>query len=773
LEQAGRWEPWLGLGLLLLLFALIAWRYEPPAEVGTDALSAEFSGARAWGQLQKLIQERRPHPVGSDANAQVRERIQDRLASLGYTPEIQDTWACSADRACARVRNVVAVRPGRVDGPAVLVAAHYDSVGGGPGAGDDTAGVAAVLEMARALKGEPPARNPVVFLLDEGEEPGLIGAEAFVAEHPFARRVGAVVNLEARGTTGSSLMFETSKENGRLVGLFASAQSRPFANSIYYAIYKLYPNDTDLTVFKRHGYPGVNFAFLDNEVHYHTPLDDLAHIDPRSLQHLGQNALAMVRALSEADLDSLRAPEAVFFDVLTLGTVAFGEAWIRPLAVLGLVAVGAALVLAVRRRRLVSARKVAWGALAWLAAITGTAAIAAADALLLGKLGAFPTPMVAHPAPARLAFWAIGLAACIGAAGLFARRAGGWGLWLGGACGWAASGAVMAAMGPALAYPWVLPALWGGMLAIAASLPERLAERPPAWAWIPAFVLAALIWLPMVWLIGDALGAFSLAPEAVGLAFAVVSLAPVWQGDREDKLALVALGAVWIAGNVLALALPKYTTDSPQKLAIEYQLRADEAKPATAKWLALPLFGGLPSQLRQAADFSKERARALPWPRFVEGYEAAAPAVDIAPPRFTLDALESRDGGLFVRGRLASMRGAPEAGLVVPAGRVRRLAMNGKAIPQVPSKNAVGKLLADDPWESYACPTVGYETVELELELAGTGPVDAYVWDSSPGLPEEGKELVAARPKNAVTFQTGDRTLVYKPVRIGTANQRE
>ena len=57
----------------------------------------------------------------------------------------------------------------------------------------------------------------LVFLVDEGEEAGLLGASGFVADHPLAPAIGAVVNLEARGTSGPSVMFETSGDNGWLV----------------------------------------------------------------------------------------------------------------------------------------------------------------------------------------------------------------------------------------------------------------------------------------------------------------------------------------------------------------------------------------------------------------------------------------------------------------------------------------------------------------------------------------------------------------------------
>jgi len=102
-----------------------------------------------------------------------------------------------------------------------MLVAHYDTVSRSPGAADDGAAVAALLETLRALNAGPPLRNDLIVLITDGEEPGMLGARAFVAEHPWLRDVGVVCNFEARGTRGPSIMFETSSDNGRLIREFA------------------------------------------------------------------------------------------------------------------------------------------------------------------------------------------------------------------------------------------------------------------------------------------------------------------------------------------------------------------------------------------------------------------------------------------------------------------------------------------------------------------------------------------------------------------------
>ncbi len=175
---------------------------------------------------------------------------------------------------CGTPVNVIAVLKGSsTDTDAVLLSTHYDSVAAGPGASDDGVGVATVLEIARILAAMPVPHRPIVLLLNEGEERGLLGALLFVREHALAKQVRAAVNLEARGTSGTSLMFETGTANAWAIGLYGAAVRRPVTNSIYYFGYKQLPNDTDFSVYKAASYQGFNFAYIGDVGRYHSPLD--------------------------------------------------------------------------------------------------------------------------------------------------------------------------------------------------------------------------------------------------------------------------------------------------------------------------------------------------------------------------------------------------------------------------------------------------------------------------------------------------------------------
>ena len=193
---------------------------------------------------------------------------------------------------CARVRNLVATIGPAEGRQVLLLVSHYDSTFAGPGAADDGIGVAAMLEIAADLRGRTLAR-PVSFLFDEGEEVGLLGARAFLARDPLAHQVAFAVNMEARGVNGPAIMFETSRPNGAAIALYRAAAARPVANSLSTDLYRLIPNSTDVTVFAERPWTILNFAVIGNETRYHSAGDTLAALDRRSLQHMGEQALAV------------------------------------------------------------------------------------------------------------------------------------------------------------------------------------------------------------------------------------------------------------------------------------------------------------------------------------------------------------------------------------------------------------------------------------------------------------------------------------------------
>jgi hypothetical protein len=351
-------RPSVGLNVITLLFiglvAFVAYYGQtPPAKVGADAPATAFSSARAMQQLAAIAQK--PHPIGSAEHAAVRDYLVRELTAAGVAPEVQTATLVEARRRgparAATVRNVVARLAGTAGGgKALLLASHYDTVPQSPGASDDGAAVATMLETLRALKAGPPLRNDVIFLFTDGEEAGLLGAKAFVGEHPLAKNVGLALNFEARGAGGSVWMFETSPGNGRLVGELAQAAPYPSANSLAYEIYRLMPNDTDFSVFKSARMPGLNFAYIDGDTRYHTHADSLDNVDERSVQHHGSYALSLARHFGDRRLEGVGGGgDAVYFDLLGSTLVHYPSGLVLPLTILAAVLFAGVLVLGVRR----------------------------------------------------------------------------------------------------------------------------------------------------------------------------------------------------------------------------------------------------------------------------------------------------------------------------------------------------------------------------------------------------------------------------------------
>lgn len=371
---------------------------------------------------------RAPHVAGSAENRRVRDVVANRLRALGLTVEFHSGVGRRQSKvwggvAVSPFENIIAVLPGTDrTTPALALMAHYDSKPFAPGAGDDAAGTAGVLEAARILSHGPKPKRDVIFLVTDAEESGLIGAQSFFDDHPLAKRVGMVVNAEARGSRGKAFMFQTSPDNSALVALWAANNPRPAGNSMTDAAYKRLPNDTDMSVSLERDIGGINAAFADGQFDYHMPTDSAANLNPATLQHLGDfvvdtsKALAMAKALPEAKGNS------TFFDILGRFVVRY-PAWLGwllcALAALGLW----------RLRPMsfgTSATRVAGGALAVLALTVA----AGAAAHLLGS-ALYETGVVAGRqmlAEMDINVW-IYLALCL--AGLFALRPGP-ALWLGG-----------------------------------------------------------------------------------------------------------------------------------------------------------------------------------------------------------------------------------------------------------------------------------------------------------------------------------------------------
>ena len=205
----------------------------------------------------------------------------------------------------------------------------------GPGGNDDAAGVSTILEVARALSTGPRLRNDVVLLLTDGEEACLCGSQAFVDQDGPARGKGVALNVEARGSSGPAIMFETSRHNRKLVEIFGRGP-KPVGTSFAVEIYRLLPNDTDFSPFRDNGFSGLNSSYLDGAAVYHGPTDLPSAMDRDSLQHHGDTTLYLARSLGGMDLAATKASgDATYFPV-PWGQATFSGGLVWPLAGLAL-----------------------------------------------------------------------------------------------------------------------------------------------------------------------------------------------------------------------------------------------------------------------------------------------------------------------------------------------------------------------------------------------------------------------------------------------------
>jgi Zn-dependent M28 family amino/carboxypeptidase len=280
----------------IAFFSISHLSQKSPAPKPASAPANEFSAVRAHNLLKNLLAENKPHPVGSAQNKIVKNRITAELDRLDISWEEQSTWACEHGyNRCAIAENIVATIPGKSTDSYIALMAHYDSVPMSPGAGDDGAGVAAILESARALALEAPFENSIILLFTDAEEMGLIGAEGFYNQHPLAKKIKLVLDFEGSGTTGQSMVLRTTDANELMLNSLASETSSPFGFSLGNEIFKRMPNDTDFSVVQRAGIAGIDFAFAAERNHYHTPNDNTDNLDLSTIQHHGENMLPQTR----------------------------------------------------------------------------------------------------------------------------------------------------------------------------------------------------------------------------------------------------------------------------------------------------------------------------------------------------------------------------------------------------------------------------------------------------------------------------------------------
>jgi hypothetical protein len=333
---------------------------------------SDFSTDRALVHVKNI--SKAPHAVGFPAHKAVREYLLAELQKMGLETSLQEGYTAGDWGNLSKATNILTRIKGSGKGKALLLLSHYDS---GPhsslGASDAGSGVATILEGVRAFlsQGKTP-ENDIIILFTDAEELGLNGADLFVNEHPWAKEVGLVLNFEARGSGGPGYMLiETNRGNGTLIKEFITANPQfPVANSLAYSIYKMLPNDTDLTVFREdRDIDGFNFAFIDDHFDYHTVRDNYERLDRTTLAHQGSYLMPLLGYFSQADLNDLKSPnDFIYFNVPFFKMVSYPFEWILPMLVLAVLLFVALLIYGLSKK-LLDAKEMAKGFLPLLLAL--------------------------------------------------------------------------------------------------------------------------------------------------------------------------------------------------------------------------------------------------------------------------------------------------------------------------------------------------------------------------------------------------------------------
>ena len=698
----------------------------------------QFDASRAKHRLVQILGDQRPHPADSPTSDVVRSRLLAELQGMGLRPMVRDQMACNeAQKArgvtCARVRNII-VTLGPAAGKALLLNTHYDSTPVGPGAGDAGIGVATLLEVAEILKDSPLPR-PVILLFNEGEELGLIGARAFLAD-PLSRSVDSLINLEARGVRGPANMFETSVPNGPAIAAFARAVDRPVANSLSTDVYRLMPNYTDVNSFDERGWLTLNLAIIGNETRYHSPGDDIAALDPASLQHMGDQTLALARQLASGVPP--RAGERMFMDVL-------GRQLVMVPTAVGLTVLQLLLLF------------FAWAAWRRKALFRGLLAMTAAVLLatLLGWLGqailGFARPGLfwrAYPVWTLAAVYASALLAAVIVLQTFARRldrhqqrAAFWLLFL-------ILGSLLVIVAPGGAIFFLIPPMlivlgialrrwWSDAESIAALLAvltlyltfgamlgllQELLNQGPMWVFAP---LGVLIIMP-----------------------ALIEARPLLDKTPRRGAILAGTGLALLGWIAVGLA-PAYSQDRKQRLSIEY---VHDAISGRTYW-SIANDGAPPRTFGAGWTLSKvAHSEAKRWIKpspAVPGIEA--PAVDLL-------AASLQNNERRVRLRLRS-NGADSVILIAPKdGAIRAAGVQG-FVRSMPVDGDKGRYVV-------RCTGRSCDGALLDLVIRRRSPVPVTVVGTRGGLPTGGLAMQRRRPANAAPQYIPDQTVTVTRVRV-------
>jgi len=750
----------LAVSLTALLIASAISALKPPKPVAASAPPSEFSAERAMAHVSVIA--RIPHPIGSDANNAVAQYLIAQLSGLNLNPQVFPAigvYQGTTNIVVGNTRDVIGRLKGTASSRAILLMAHYDSVYRAPGAADDGAAVAAILETVRTLENGPPLKNDLIVLFTDGEEAGMLGAEAFATSHPWIKDVGLIFNFEARGNNGVSLLFETGPNNRSVVEEVAKAVPYPTASSLFYALYKLLPNDTDFTVFRPLGIPGANFAFGEDLEAYHSRLDATANLSAASLQHHGSYALGLTREFGQTDLTRLKAlpGDDIFFDWFGAKLIVYGQRWVLPGEIAATILLIVAIVLSVKKER-VRVKRVLLALLPALAILLlAPVVLAATGSLVLWRLAA---SLILGDSPANawllvgivlVGIFATGLLFVgfrkkfsveeLSFAGLIIICVLSWTLAL-----------LLAAGSYMLFWPMLLMTL--GFVTI-----ELLDLGAAAWAlWlasVPGTAITIILFAPIVYLLYIFLTLQLVTIVAVGLLIGLFAIICVPFLDialprQKWQITMLLLFVGSVACVVTGARQSHSSLRYPWLDSIAYSLDADHH---TAVWLSYD--SSLDNWTSQFIPVTSQH----PQPNYLAGLQwpvlsGPASALELAAPVAEVKANEIVGNLRRIRLNVRSLRNTNSIDLGFDKGaQPIAIKIAGREIvPRQSSQGLTISLVGPFP-----------EGADLELMFKSQSSVVLWLLDRSYGLPDIG---VRVRPQNTMAGEGGDQTIVCRKYQL-------
>jgi hypothetical protein len=738
-----------------------------PGAVAEGSSLTEFSSDRAMRHISSIAA--RPHPIGSIEHGPVRDYIVAELASIGIKAEIQETAVVSHGwntTLGATVQNVVAKIDGTQGGKAVLLVAHYDSVPIGPGASDDASGVSVILETLRSLKAGAPLKNPVIALFTDGEEAGLFGARAFVAEHPWAKDVGIALNFDARGNSGAVLMFETSDDNGWLIREVSKVTDKPSTSSLMSGIYKGFlNNDTDFTVLKRAGISGLNFAQIEGENSYHTILDSPNKMNTGTLQEQGEVCLGLTRRFGSIDLTNAKSEDAIFFNGPGNWLIYYSRSWGTYLCVFASLVLGLMLTIGFKKWGLKRSEIALSAAALFVGAILSLMASRVLVWMALrgrGMEGRFLLNF--EEGLYDLGFIALALAIVSGVYVLVRKKVSLVNMFFGALILWWLMMLTVTLALPSASYFFTWPLIFG-LIGVLAS---QLGERAPGWiktviVLLFSIIPAVAVFTPLTHLVLEGVG-LSLSSFIIGMIalffglllpqLEVVTRAPL--ASRHWTMSYVSL---FLALGLILYAFVRTTKSERHPLpnTIFYVWDASKGKSLWASIDQKP-----DEYTLQFFSNSPDRGTLDEYLPLNYGYylKANAPLAPLQPPAAELVS-DQRSGDTRTVGLLVkSLRQAPALSVYLDSNtRVLEAAVNDKRV----ADNDLGGNDPTSRWGlNYSNP--GKDGVRLTLKVSGAGPLNVSVVDQSYELPQLPDISLKPRPKSFIPsrFPLTDSTIISK-----------